>query len=66
MTGQAIAVRLAMPRSIVGAMLRKLDLGQLSALEVRPAIIRYSARSQPVGWHQAGGRSAPSSLQVQA
>ena len=40
MTGQAIADRLALPRSTVGAVLRTLGLGRLSALEARPPIVR--------------------------
>ena len=41
MSGQAIADRLAIPRSTIGAVLRKLGLGRLSALEAKPPIIRY-------------------------
>ena len=46
LTGQAIADRLALPRSTVGAVLRKLGLGRLSALEIKPPIIRYE-RERP-------------------
>jgi transposase InsO family protein len=41
MTGPAIALALAMPRSTVGAVLRRLGLGKLAALDPKPAIIRY-------------------------
>ncbi len=43
---QAIADRLALPRSTVGAVLRNLGLGRLSALETKPPIIRYQ-RERP-------------------
>ena len=46
LTGQAIADRLALPRSTVGAVWRKLGLGRLSALETKPPIIRYE-RERP-------------------
>ncbi|WP_264048475.1 IS481 family transposase [Methylobacterium flocculans] len=46
LTGQAIAERLALPRSTVGRVLRGLGLGRLSALEVRPPVIRYQ-RERP-------------------
>ena len=46
MSGQAIADRLALPRSTVGAVLRKLGLGRLSALDPRPPVIRYE-RDRP-------------------
>jgi hypothetical protein len=46
LTGQAIAERLALPRSTVGRVLRNLGLGRLSALEVRPPVIRYQ-RERP-------------------
>jgi transposase InsO family protein len=46
LTGQAIADRLALPRSTIGTALRKLGLGRLSALEVKPPIIRYQ-REKP-------------------
>lgn len=36
-----IAARLGMPRSTVGAILRRLGLGRLSALEPRAEIVRY-------------------------
>jgi len=41
MSGPAIARRLAMPRSTVGAVLRRLGLGKLSALEPKPPANRY-------------------------
>jgi transposase InsO family protein len=41
MSGPAIARRLAMPRSTVGAVLRRLGLGKLSALQPREPVIRY-------------------------
>ena len=46
MTGQQIAGRLGMPRSTVGAILRRLGLGRLAALEPKPAVIRYE-RERP-------------------
>jgi transposase InsO family protein len=46
MSGPAIARRLAMPRSTVGAILRRLGLGRLAALEAKPAPIRYE-RERP-------------------
>jgi len=41
LTGQSIANRLGIPRSTVGAVLRRLGLGRLEALEIKPPIIRY-------------------------
>ena len=41
MTGPAIARMLGMARSTVGAILRRLGLGKLKALDPRPPIIRY-------------------------
>ena len=41
LTGPQIAARLAMPRSTVGAVLRRLGLGRLSSLEPKPPVIRY-------------------------
>ncbi len=41
MSGPAIARELGLPRSTVGAILRRLGLGRLSALETRPPPIRY-------------------------
>jgi transposase InsO family protein len=41
MTGPQIACELAMPRSTVGAVLRRLGLGRLSALDPKPPIVRY-------------------------
>jgi transposase InsO family protein len=46
MTGPAIARALGMARSTVGAILRRLGLGKLAALEPRPEVIRYE-RSAP-------------------
>ena len=46
MTGPAIAWRLGMARSTVGAVLRRLGLGKLTALEPKRPIIRYE-RSRP-------------------
>ena len=41
LTGPQIACQLAMPRSTVGAVLRRLGLGRLSALEPKPPVVRY-------------------------
>ena len=41
LSGPQIAARLAMPRSTVGAVLRRLGLGRLSALEPKPPVVRY-------------------------
>jgi transposase InsO family protein len=46
MTGPAIARALGMARSTVGAILRRLGLGKLKALEPKPAVVRYE-RSAP-------------------
>jgi transposase InsO family protein len=46
LNGPAIARRLGLPRSTVGAILRRLGLGRLAALEAKPAPIRY-ARERP-------------------
>jgi transposase InsO family protein len=46
MTGPAIARALGMARSTVGAILRRLGLGKLTALEPKPAVIRYE-RGRP-------------------
>jgi transposase InsO family protein len=46
LSGPAIARRLGLPRSTVGALLRRLGLGRLSALEPRQPAIRYE-REQP-------------------
>jgi transposase InsO family protein len=40
-TGPQIARELNLPRSTVGAVLRRLGLGRLSALEIKPEIVRY-------------------------
>jgi len=41
MAGPAIARRLLMPPSTVGAILRRLGLGRLSALDPKPPVVRY-------------------------
>ena len=41
MSGPAIARHLALPRSTVGVILRRLGLGRIQALEPRPPVIRY-------------------------
>ena len=41
MSGPAIARHLALPRSTVGVILRRLGLGRTQALETRPPVIRY-------------------------
>ncbi|HXU60839.1 MAG TPA: IS481 family transposase [Polyangia bacterium] len=46
MTGPAIARALGMARSTVGAVLRRLGLGKLKALEPKPPVIRYE-RDRP-------------------
>ena len=46
MTGPRIARQLAMPRSTVGAVLRRLGLGQLGNLDPKPPAIRYQ-RERP-------------------
>ena len=46
MTGPAIAAMLGLARSTVGAILRRLGLGKLKALEPKPPVIRYE-RSAP-------------------
>jgi transposase InsO family protein len=46
MTGPAIARALCMPRSTVGAILRRLGLGRLAALEPKVPVVRYE-RSRP-------------------
>ena len=45
-TGPQIARELSLPRSTVGAALRRLGLGRLSALEAKPEIVRYE-REKP-------------------
>jgi len=45
-TGPQIARELAIPRSTVGVILRRLGLGKLSALEPKPQVIRYQ-RERP-------------------
>jgi transposase InsO family protein len=46
MTGPAIARTLAMARSTVGLVLRRLGLGKLKQLEPKPLVVRYE-RSRP-------------------
>jgi len=46
MSGPAIARQLSMPVSTVGAILRRLGLGKLAALDPKPAVIRYE-RERP-------------------
>jgi transposase InsO family protein len=46
MTGPAIARRLAMARSTVGLVLRRLGLGKLKDLDPKPPVVRYE-RSRP-------------------
>ena len=46
MSGPAIARRLGLPRSTVGAILRRIGLGRLSALQERPPVVRYE-RAHP-------------------
>ena len=41
LSGPQIARRLALPRSTVGALLRRLGLGRLANLEAKPIVIRY-------------------------
>lgn len=46
LTGNRIARQLGLPRSTVGAVLRRLGLGQLKALDPPPAVVRYE-RERP-------------------
>jgi transposase InsO family protein len=46
LTGPAIARRLGMPVSTVGAILRRLGLGKLTALDAKPPVVRYE-RARP-------------------
>jgi len=46
LSGPQIAARLSMPRSTVGAILRRLGLNRLSALEPKPPVVRYE-RARP-------------------
>ncbi len=46
MSGPAIARQLGLARSTVGSILRRIGLGRLSALEVRPPVLRYE-RERP-------------------
>ncbi|MFG1424483.1 IS481 family transposase, partial [Xanthobacter sp. VTT E-85238] len=41
MSGPQIAALLGMARSTVGAVLRRLGLGRLSALDPKPVVVRY-------------------------
>jgi len=45
-TGDCIARQLGLPRSTVGAVLRRLGLGRLSALDPKPPVVRYQ-RERP-------------------
>ena len=40
-SGPTISRRLGLPRSTVGSILRRIGLGRLSALQVRPPVVRY-------------------------
>jgi transposase InsO family protein len=46
LSGPAIARRLGLPRSTVGAVLRRLGLGRLAALAAKPPVVRYE-RGRP-------------------
>jgi transposase InsO family protein len=46
LTGPQIAAALAMPRSTVGLILRRLGLGRLAALDPKPPVVRYE-RARP-------------------
>lgn len=46
LSGPAIARRLGLPRSTVGAILRRIGLGRLSSLDLRPPVRRYE-RQRP-------------------
>jgi leucine-zipper of insertion element IS481 len=46
LSGPAIARQLGMPASTVGGILRRLGLGQLTAVELRSPVVRYQ-RAQP-------------------
>lgn len=46
LSGPQIAARLSMPRSTVGAILRRLGLNRLAALDPKPAVMRYE-RARP-------------------
>jgi hypothetical protein len=46
MSGPAIARQIAMPVSTVGAILRRLGLGKLTALDAKPPVVRYE-RQRP-------------------
>jgi transposase InsO family protein len=43
--GPKIAARLGLPRSTVGAVLRRLGLGRLKSLEERPPVVRYERKN---------------------
>jgi transposase len=57
MTGQAIARELGLPRSTVGAILRRRGLGRLSALAPKPPAIRYQREHPGELIHRAQERS---------
>ena len=61
MSGPAIARALDLPRSTVCAVLRRLGLGKLTALEPRPPAERYEPRPAPPKrtWVQPLIRSEP-------
>ena len=44
LSGPQIARHLSLPRSTVGAVLRRLGLGRLAALDAKPPVIRYEGR----------------------
>jgi transposase InsO family protein len=46
LTGRLIAERLGLPRSTVGAVLRRLGLGRLANLDAKPPVVRYQ-RARP-------------------
>jgi len=45
LSGPAIARQLALPRSTVGAVLRRLGLGRLKSLEEKPPVVRYERKN---------------------
>ena len=45
LSGPAIARQLALPRSTVGAVLRRLGLGRLKSLDERPPVVRYERKN---------------------
>jgi transposase InsO family protein len=44
-SGPKIAARLGLPRSTVGAVLRRLGLGRLKSLEEKPTVVRYERKN---------------------